>query len=76
MQCLRLSEKEVTRYHQIMSTLLKLGLSGCDVKPLLVRPNANISYKIHFFLEKILVALETHTRKMNLPSIILGGGAR
>ena len=62
----------VTRYYQMMSTLLKLGLSGYDVKP---RFGANISYKIHFFFEeKILVTLDTHTKKMNPPSIIFGGG--
>ena len=36
----------------MMSTLLKLGISGYDVKPRLVRANANISYKIHFFFGK------------------------
>ena len=67
----------VTRYYQVMSTLLKLGLSGYDVKPRFVRSNANISYKIHFFFgEKILVALDTYAKKMNPPSIVLGGGAR
>ena len=59
----------------MMSTLLKLGLSGYDVKPrfgafrweyLLQNPL--------FFEEKILVTLDTHTKKMNPPSIILGGG--
>ena len=35
----------------------------------------NISYKIHFFFgEKILVALDTYAKKMNPPSIVLGGG--
>ena len=36
----------------MMSTLLKLGLSGYDVKPRFGASNANISYKIHFFLGK------------------------
>ena len=36
----------------------------------------NISYKIHFFFgEKNLVALDTYAKKMNPPSIVLGGGA-
>ena len=36
----------------------------------------NISYKIHFFFgEKILVTLDTYAKKMNPPSIVLGGGA-
>ena len=35
----------------------------------------NISYKIHFFFgENILVALDTYAKKMNPPSIVLGGG--
>ena len=75
MQFLRLHETcrmNVTRYYQIMSTLLKLGLSGYDVNHGFVRSNANISYKIHFFFgEKILVALDTHAKKMNPPSIVL-----
>ena len=62
----------------MMSTLLKLGLSGYDVKPLLVRSNANISYKIHFFVEeKNLVALDIHAKK-NEPTLdhFGGGGER
>ena len=58
-----------------MSTLLKLGLSGYDVKP---RFGAfQCEYLLQnplFFEEKILVALDTHTKKMNPPSIIFGGG--
>ena len=45
MQFLRLNET----CYQITSTLLKLGLSGYDVKPRFVRSNVNISYKVHFF---------------------------
>ena len=64
-----------TRYYQMMSTLLKLGLSGYDVKP---RFGAfQCKYLLQnplFFEEKILVTLDTHTKKMNPPSIILGGG--
>ena len=38
---------------------------------------ANISYKIYIlFWGEILVALDTHAKKMNPPSIILGGVAR
>ena len=52
-----------------MSTLLKLGLSGYDVKPLFVCSYANISYKIQFFFEeKNLVAL-----KLSHPRSIWGG---
>ena len=55
--------------------MLKLGLSGYDVKlRLFVRSNANISYKIHFFFEeKNLVALDTYAKKKNPPSIVLEG---
>ena len=59
----------------MMSTLLKLGLSGYDVKQ---RFGAfQCEYLLQnplFFEEKILVTLDTHTKKMNPPSIILGGG--
>ena len=35
----------------------------------------NISYKIHlFFGENFLVALDTYVKKINPPSIVLGGG--
>ena len=35
----------------------------------------NISYKIHFFFgEKNLVTLDTYVKKINPPSIVLGGG--
>ena len=60
----------------MMSTLLKLGLSGYDVKPCFVGSNANISYKIHFFFgEKILVTLDTYANK-NEPTFdrFWGGG--
>ena len=59
----------------MMSTLLKLGLSGYDVKP---RFGAfQCKYLLQnplFFEETILVTLDTHTENMNPPSIILGGG--
>ena len=63
-----------------MSTLLKLGLSGYDVKPrFIMRSSANISYKIQvFFGEKMLVALDTDAKK-NEPTLDRfggGGGAR
>ena len=48
----------------MMSTLLKFGLSGYDVKQRFVRSDANISKKIHFFIDE----------KINPPSIISGGG--
>ena len=54
-----------------MSTLLKLGLRGYDVKP---RFGANSPTKSNFFKEIILVALDTYAVKINPPSIILGGG--
>ena len=47
-----------------MSTLLKLGLSGYEIKPRFVRSNANISYDIHYFFgEKSLVTLDTYAKK-------------
>ena len=65
----------VTRYYQMMTTLLKLGLSGYDVKP---RFGAfQCEYLLQnplFFEEKFSVTLDTHTKKMNPLSIILGGG--
>ena len=58
----------------MMTTLLKLGLSGYDVK---LRFGAfQCEYLLQnplFFGENILVVLDTHTKKMNPPSIILGG---
>ena len=59
----------------MMSTLLKLDLGGYYVKP---RFGAfQCEYHLQnplFFSKKILVALDTHAKKMNPPSIILGGG--
>ena len=59
----------------MMTTLLKLGLSGYDVKP---RFGAfQCEYLLQntlFFLRKNLVVLDTHTKKMKPLSIILGGG--
>ena len=78
MQYLRLYETCRMMYYSLLSNdvnLLKLGLSGYDVKP---RFGAfQCQYLLQnplFFEEKILVTLDTHTKKMNPPSIILGGG--
>ena len=53
---------------------VEIGLSGYDVKP---RFGAfQCEYLLQnplFFEEKILVTPDTHTKKMNPPSIILGG---
>ena len=77
MQYLRLYETCRMMYYSLLSNdvnLLKLGLSGYDVKP---RFGAfQCQYLLQnplFFEEKILVTLDTHTKKMNSPSIILGG---
>ena len=60
-----------------MGSWWKLHFSRKTQKHVLWALTVNIAYKIHFFFEeKILVALDTHTKKMNPPSIILGGGAR
>ena len=62
----------------MMSTLLKLGLSGYDVKPRFDAFQCEyLLQNLLFFVEKNLVALDTHTKKTNPPSIILafwGGG--
>ena len=60
----------------MMSTLLKLGLSGYDVKPRFGAFQCKYLLQNPFFLGKSLVVLDTHTKKMNPLSIILGGGAR
>ena len=54
---------------------MQLGLSGYDEKPRFWRSSANVYYKIHLFFEEFfLLALETYAKKMNQPSIVLGGG--
>ena len=59
----------------MMSTLLKLGLSGYDVKPHFGAFQCEYLLQNPLFSwENILVTLDTHTKKMNPPSIILGGG--
>ena len=59
----------------MMSTFLKLGLSGYDVKP---RFGAlQCEYHLQnplFFEEKILAALDIQAKIMNPPSIALVGG--
>ena len=78
MQFLRLYETCRIICYSLLSNdvnLLKLGLSGYNVKP---RFGAlQCEYLLQnslFFEEKILVTLDTYTKKMNPPSIILGGG--
>ena len=58
----------------MMSTLLKLGLSGYDGKLRFGAFQCEDLLQNPFFNEKFLVALDTHAKKMNPPSIILGGG--
>ena len=59
----------------MMSTFLTLSLSGYDVKP---RFGAfQIEYLLQnllFFGKKIGGTKDTHTKKINPPSIILAGG--
>ena len=57
-----------------MSTLLKLGLSGYDLKPRFGAFQCEYLLQNPFLKEQILVALDTYAKKMNPPSIILGGG--
>ena len=64
----------------MMSTLLKLGLSDYDVKPrfgAFQTSNANIPYKIHFFLGKNFGDTR-HPYEKNEPTHdhSWGGGAR
>ena len=58
----------------MMSTLMKLGLSGYDVKPRFGAFQCEYLLQNPLSFGKILVALDTHTKKMNPPSIIQGGG--
>ena len=58
-----------SRYYQIMSTLLKLGLSGYDVKPRFCAFSCEYLLQNPLFLwGKILVALDTYSKK-NEPTI-------
>ena len=58
----------------MMSTLLKLGLGGYDVKRRFGAFQCEYLLQYPPFLEKNFVALDTHAKKINPPSIILGGG--
>ena len=59
-----------------MSTLLKLGVSGYDVKKHgFVRSNANISYKIQLFLWEKNFGVTRHLCEKNEHTLDrLGGG--
>ena len=60
-----------------MSTLLKLGLSGYDVKPRFCAFLCeNLLQNPLFLWGKKLVALDTYAKKMNPPRSFWGGGAR
>ena len=58
-----------------MGRLWKSSFSKKTQKHVFCALSLNISYKIHFFFGEILVALDTYAKKMNPPSIVLGGGA-
>ena len=78
MQFIRLNETcRIIGYslnYQMMSTLLKLGLSGYDVKLRFGAFQCEYLLQNQLFLVKTLVALDTHAKKINPPSNILGGG--
>ena len=57
----------------MMSTFLKLCLSGYDVKPRFGAFQCEYLLKNQLFLEKILVALDTHAKK-NEPTLDHSGG--
>ena len=58
-----------------MESWWKTSFSKKTQKHVFCALSLNISYKIHFFFgEKILVALDTYAKKMNLPSIVFLGG--
>ena len=61
-----------------MSTLLKVGFSGYDVKPRCLRSNANISNKIHFFFWENVFGDTRQLCEKNEPILdrFWGGGAR
>ena len=61
----------------MISTLLKLGLSGYDVKPRFGAFQGISPTKSTFFLGKILVTLDTHSpirKKLTHPRSFWGGG--
>ena len=64
----------LTVYH-LMESWRKISFSKKTQKHVFCALSLNISYKIHFFfVEKILVALDTYAKKISPPSIVLGGG--
>ena len=64
----------VTRYYQIMWTLLKLGLSGFDVKPRFGAFQCEYLLQNLLFLGKNFGDTRPPYEKINPPSIILRGG--
>ena len=58
----------------MMSTLLKLGLSGYDVKPRFGAFQCEYLLQNPLFLGKKIGGTRHPCEKMNPPSIILGGG--
>ena len=80
MQFIRLYETCRIICYSLLSNdvnFVDLGLGGYDVKPRFGAFQCEYLLKNPlFFKEKILVTLDTHTKKINPPSIILGRGAR
>ena len=78
MQFLRLYETCRMICYSLLSNyvnFVEIGLSGYDVKPRFGEFQCEYLLQNPLFSEeKILVTLDTHTKKMNPPSIILGGG--
>ena len=75
MQFLRLYETCRMICYSLLSNDINFVEIGFDVKPRF--GEFQCEYLLQnplFFEEKILVTLDTHTKKMNPPSIILGGG--
>ena len=60
----------------MMSTLLKLGLSGCDVKLRFGAFQCEYLLQNPLFLEKNFGGTRHPCEKVKPPSIILSGGAR
>ena len=60
----------------MMSTLLKLGLSGYDVKPRFGALQCEYLLQYPLCLGKIFGDTRHPCKKMNPPSIILGGGCK
>ena len=75
MQFLRLYETCGMICYSLLSNDVNFAESGYDVKPRFGAFQCKyLPQNPLFFEEKILVTLDTHTKKMNPPSIILGGG--